>query len=76
MGDSAAKTKRKQDFARIFLYGSGKIRYNRALTHIQEAEGMRFTKMHGIGNDYVYVNCFEEMVENPADFIEPFIKAG
>src|SRR3954471_12095653 len=20
---------------------------------------MRFTKMHGIGNDYVYVNCFE-----------------
>jgi diaminopimelate epimerase len=21
---------------------------------------MRFTKMHGIGNDYVYVNCFEE----------------
>lgn len=21
--------------------------------------------MHGIGNDYIYVNCFEEMVENP-----------
>ena len=21
---------------------------------------MKFTKMHGIGNDYVYVNCFEE----------------
>jgi diaminopimelate epimerase len=21
---------------------------------------MRFTKMHGIGNDYIYVNCFEE----------------
>ena len=21
---------------------------------------IRFTKMHGIGNDYVYVNCFEE----------------
>lgn len=28
---------------------------------------MRFTKMQGIGNDYVYVNCFEEMVENPAE---------
>ena len=28
---------------------------------------MRFTKMHGIGNDYVYVNCFEEKVENPAE---------
>ncbi len=27
---------------------------------------MRFTKMHGIGNDYVYVNCFEEKVEDPA----------
>ena len=22
--------------------------------------------MQGIGNDYVYVNCFEEKVENPA----------
>jgi diaminopimelate epimerase len=27
---------------------------------------MRFTKMHGIGNDYVYVNCFEEHVDDPA----------
>ena len=26
---------------------------------------MKFTKMHGIGNDYVYVNCFSETVENP-----------
>ena len=26
---------------------------------------MKFTKMHGCGNDYVYVNCFEETVENP-----------
>ena len=26
---------------------------------------MRFTKMHGIGNDYVYVNCFAE--PTPAD---------
>lgn len=28
---------------------------------------MRFTKMHGLGNDYVYVNCFKEVVENPAE---------
>ena len=21
---------------------------------------MNFTKMHGAGNDYVYVNCFDE----------------
>ena len=27
---------------------------------------MKFTKMHGIGNDYVYVNCFKERLENPA----------
>lgn len=27
---------------------------------------MRFSKMHGIGNDYVYVNCFEEKIEDPA----------
>ena len=27
---------------------------------------MRFTKMQGIGNDYIYVNCFEEQVENPS----------
>ena len=28
---------------------------------------MKFTKMHGIGNDYVYVNCFEESIKNPAE---------
>lgn len=26
---------------------------------------MRFTKMHGCGNDYIYVNCFEEKVDKP-----------
>ncbi|MBP1561741.1 MAG: diaminopimelate epimerase [Oscillospiraceae bacterium] len=26
---------------------------------------MKFTKMQGIGNDYVYVNCFEETVDDP-----------
>lgn len=26
---------------------------------------MKFTKMHGLGNDYVYVNCFEEKIGNP-----------
>jgi diaminopimelate epimerase len=29
---------------------------------------MRFTKMHGAGNDYVYVNCFDQPVPaNPAE---------
>jgi len=27
---------------------------------------MRFTKMHGIGNDYVYVDCFRQQVEDPS----------
>ena len=28
---------------------------------------MRFTKMQGLGNDYVYVNGFEERIENPSE---------
>ena len=28
---------------------------------------MKFTKMHGCGNDYVYVNLFEEQLDNPAE---------
>ena len=31
---------------------------------------MRFTKMHGLGNDYVYVNCFKEKIENPAELAQ------
>lgn len=26
---------------------------------------MKFTKMHGLGNDYIYVDCFSEIVEQP-----------
>lgn len=28
---------------------------------------LKFTKMHGAGNDYIYVNCFTQTVENPAE---------
>lgn len=28
---------------------------------------MKFTKMQGTGNDYVYINCFEETVERPEE---------
>ena len=28
---------------------------------------MKFTKMHGTGNDYIYINGFEEEVENPSE---------
>lgn len=26
---------------------------------------MKFTKMHGCGNDYIYVNCMEKMIDDP-----------
>lgn len=29
---------------------------------------MKFTKMHGTGNDYIYVNGLVETIENPAEF--------
>jgi diaminopimelate epimerase len=28
---------------------------------------MKFTKMQGLGNDYIYVNCFSEKLENPSE---------
>lgn len=28
---------------------------------------MKFTKMQGIGNDYVYVNCLQKTIENPSE---------
>lgn len=28
---------------------------------------MKFTKMHGAGNDYIYIDCFTQDVENPKD---------
>lgn len=28
---------------------------------------MKFTKMEGLGNDYVYVNCFVETIDNPSE---------
>ncbi len=27
---------------------------------------MRFTKMHGIGNDYIFINCLDRQVDNPS----------
>lgn len=29
---------------------------------------MEFTKMHGLGNDYIYVNCFKENIDFPSEF--------
>ena len=33
----------------------------------EEIRPMKFTKMHGIGNDYVYVDCTENDIENPSE---------
>lgn len=33
-------------------------------------KNIKFTKMHGIGNDYVYVDGFKETIENPNAFSE------
>lgn len=27
---------------------------------------IKFTKMHGCGNDYVYINCFEQKIDEPS----------
>ena len=28
---------------------------------------IQFTKMHGAGNDYVYISCFEQKIEDPSE---------
>ncbi len=28
---------------------------------------IKFTKMQGIGNDYVYINCFDQQIDNPSE---------
>lgn len=28
---------------------------------------MKFTKMEGLGNDYIYINCLQEPIENPKE---------
>ena len=33
----------------------------------QNEEQMKFTKMHGIGNDYVYMDCTKEDIPNPGE---------
>ena len=30
-----------------------------------EKHKIKFTKMHGCGNDYVYINCFDQTIDNP-----------
>lgn len=32
-----------------------------------EKTKLKFTKMHGCGNDYIYINCFEQEISDPCD---------
>lgn len=32
--------------------------------------GLKFTKMHGIGNDYIYFNCFDQQIHEPEKLAE------
>jgi diaminopimelate epimerase len=32
----------------------------------QRGKNMKFTKMQGLGNDYIYVDCFFENIDNPS----------
>jgi carbamoyl-phosphate synthase large subunit len=38
----------------------------------KERKKIRFTKMHGCGNDYVYINCFEQEITAPESLAVPF----
>ncbi len=33
--------------------------------NVKKKEKLRFVKMHGCGNDYIYFNCFEQQVDDP-----------
>ena len=35
---------------------------------------MKFTKMHGTGNDYVYVNCFKQKIAKPSELAQAVSK--
>jgi diaminopimelate epimerase len=53
----ATSTKTIQTKRKIHLQKSNHIIYLYTM--------IKFTKMQGAGNDYVYINCFEEVVEQP-----------
>ena len=60
----ATNGKNLRIFSMGVLCSNRKNKYN--IQEHEEVTIMKFTKMQGIGNDYVYVNCFEETVKDPA----------
>lgn len=53
--------------SRRFPAGRKTVRTWKGRDFLAERECMKFTKMHGIGNDYVYVNCFQEQIADPSE---------
>src|SRR5215212_783770 len=54
---------------RVSIHGPSRSTLHRdACGH--EGTPVKFTKMHGIGNDYVYVDGFAEQVKNPSKVAE------
>lgn len=44
------------------------INYHKNVRKIcEEMSILNFTKMQGLGNDYIYVDCFKEKIENPKE---------
>lgn len=37
---------------------------------------IKFTKMHGIGNDYIYINCFEQKIDDPQTLARAYGRQG
>jgi diaminopimelate epimerase len=61
--------KTRKFFRCIILAHWKRVWYDNRKVVLRERKGhtMKFTKMHGCGNDYIYVNCFEEKVEHPSE---------
>lgn len=57
------------------IAASIRSKYTEATTEIvdindmrSEKQVLRFTKMQGCGNDYIYFNCFDQRIDNPEGF--------
>ena len=57
---------------RVSNYGDGNISgcitnvFHYYIYNMKRRPGMKFTKMHGAGNDYIYVDCTQSVIDNPS----------
>ena len=49
----------------LFFLNTVFLRNRHSASSCKGEKTVRFTKMEGLGNDYVYVNCLQEKVEDP-----------